>query len=121
MKPLSERFGTTDPACCLVCRRRAASLGVLRNKRPPILWICDDPICIKHGSKVANMSQKQLDAYEKKARRIASEEAGEYLEQIGITDLAKLSEDQWITFNEKIIIGFERAMRDVIASGEAPF
>jgi hypothetical protein len=97
------------------------AIGTMKSKKPPILWVCDDPICIANCQKVANMGQKQLDAYERKARRIASEEAGEYLDQIGKTDLAKLTETEWVTFNEKIILGFERAMRDVIASGEAPF
>lgn len=121
MKSLAERFGTPDPACCVVCRRHAIAIGTMKNKKPPILWVCDDPICVKHGAKVVNMSQKQLDAYERKARRIASDEAGEYLDQLGKTDLAKLSETEWVTFNEKIIFGFERAMREVISSGEAPF
>lgn len=121
MKTLAERFGTPDPACCMVCRRHAIAVGTMKAKKPPILWVCDDPICIRHGSKVANMSAKQFDAYEKKARRLASEEAGEYLDQLGKTDLAKLTETEWITFNEKIITGFERNMRELIASGEAPF
>jgi hypothetical protein len=125
VKTLADRFATPDPACCMVCRRRALPYGTIkkgdRSRDLQIYWLCDDPKCIQLGQKVLTMPAKKLDAYERKARQIASDEAGEYLDQLGKTDLAKLSETEWITFNEKIIFGFERAMRDVISSGEAPF
>lgn len=121
MKSLAERFGTPDPACCMVCRRHAYAIGTTKGNKLPIYWLCDDPACLKFGKTVLNMAAKKLDMYEQKALRLAGEEAGEYLDQIGKSDLAKLTEPEWHNFCEKMLTGYERNMRDIIASGEAPF
>lgn len=122
MKTLADRFATPDPACCMICRRHAWAIGVTKSKNVlPIYWLCDDPTCLKFGRKVLNMPQKKLDAFEKKALRLAGDEAGQYLEQIGKTDLSKLDEPEWHQFCEKMLTAFERNMREIIESGEAPF
>ncbi|MCW5678437.1 MAG: hypothetical protein KIT65_10885 [Xanthobacteraceae bacterium] len=122
MKSLSERFATPEPACCMVCRRRAVPYGVPSKRNVvPIYWLCDDPVCIKVGRKVRDMPAKKLDFYEKKALRLAGEEAGQYLDQLGKTDLSKLDEPEWHQFCEKMLTGYERNMREIIESGEAPF
>jgi hypothetical protein len=47
--------------------------------------------------------------------------AGAYLDEIGKTDIAMLSGDEWREFLRRIIVGFEQAMRRKILENEAPF
>ena len=44
------------------------------------------------------------------AIRSASEPAGQYLESIGKTDLAKLEFDEWMTFLECVCTAFQNEM-----------
>ena len=67
------------------------------------------------------MPQEQLDAYEIGAAFEAGATAGSYLDEIGITDLARLDRDQWREFLRRIVVGFEQAMRRKILENEAPF
>lgn len=50
----------------------------------------------------------------------ASDEGGKYLESIGITDLAKMSEDQWMTFIETVVRAFEEK-RSELWGNQPPF
>ena len=67
------------------------------------------------------MPQETLDAHEIGAALEAGAEAGGYLEQIGKTDLAALSGDEWREFLRRIVVGFEQVMRRKILNGEPPF
>ena len=67
------------------------------------------------------MPNRILDAYEIGAALEAGAEAGVYLEEVGTTDLAKLTSDEWREFLRRLYVGFERVMRRKILSDEAPF
>ena len=47
----------------------------------------------------------------------ASEPAGSYLERIGKSDMATLSEDEWMCFIETIVVAFQLSM----AASYAPY
>jgi hypothetical protein len=51
----------------------------------------------------------------------AGNEAGRYLDQIGVTDMAKLTDAEWREFLRRVIVAFEHSLRDKILSGVAPF
>jgi hypothetical protein len=125
------RFATKEPTVCAVCRRHAVCLGyVPHSKRPgsrwsnpcgPTIWLCDHEGCHAAGKRVYSMPQETLDAHEIGAALEAGAEAGGYLEQIGKTDLAALSGDEWREFLRRIVVGFEQVMRRKILNGEPPF
>jgi len=117
---LSSRFATREPTLCAVCRRHAVWLGYHRRQRAPV-WLCDDGGCHAAARKVYAMPQQVLDAYEAIAAREAGDLAGRYLNEIGITDLARLDSDQWREFLRLVITGFEQIMRRKILNNEAPF
>lgn len=50
-----------------------------------------------------------------------SEPAGAYLEKIGKTDLATMTQDQWMNFLEVVCTAFSDSMMAAAASGEPPF
>jgi hypothetical protein len=116
-----RRFATKEPTCCGVCRRRAWSIAYAPNTRAPLLWLCDETNCISLGKTVYNMAQKDLDAFELIALNEAGHDAGGYLDEIGVTDLAQLEPEQWITFLKRVQLGFEKHLREKLLSHAAPF
>jgi archaellum component FlaD/FlaE len=50
-----------------------------------------------------------------------SDPAGAYLENIGKTDLATMSQDEWMNFLEVVCTAFSDKMMELAASGEPPF
>lgn len=118
---LANRFATKEPTACAVCRRHAAWIGYHGGKRSPIVWLCDDNGCHAAAKKVYAMPQSILDAYEIGAVLEAGAGAGKYLEEIGVTDLAKLDAGQWREFLRRIVTSYEHALRRKILENEPPF
>jgi hypothetical protein len=115
------RFATKEPTVCAVCRRRAMWLGFAPYNRSPIAWLCDDGRCHAVARKVYAMPDQILDALEQDAAFEAGAEAAGYLEEVGTTDLAKLSETEWREFLRRLVVGFENILRRKILDHEAPF
>jgi hypothetical protein len=109
----AERFATEDPALCAVCRRSSVGLAypINHNGETKLAWLCDDAVCHKVARKACNMPRKQLDYYETRAARAAIDEAGPYLDSIGKTDLATLTEVEIAEFCRVFITAFEMSMR----------
>ena len=118
---LAHRFATREPTLCAVCHRHTVWIGYCRRQRSPVIWLCDDSGCHAAAKEVFAMPQGHLDAYEIGAALEAGAVAGEYLEEIGTTDLAELTAEQWREFLRRIVVGFEHALRRKILENEAPF
>jgi hypothetical protein len=118
---ITNRFATKEPTACAVCHRHAVWLGYYLRHRGPVIWLCDNNDCHAAAKKVYAMPQPTLDAYEIGAVLEAGATAGDYLEEIGRTDLATLTPDQWREFLRRIVVGFEQTMRRKILNNEAPF
>ena len=56
---------------------------------------------------------QDIQPHERKALEYAAEQAGEYLESIGLTDLADMSEEQWHTFIEVVSMNFIQKRREL--------
>jgi hypothetical protein len=128
---IASRFATKQPTVCTVCRRRAVWLGYVPHyrvpgsrfsqPRGPTIWLCDDSRCHAAAKKVYHMPNPMLDAYEIGAALEAAADAGAFLEEIGKTDLALLSGDEWREFLRRMYTGFEHVMRRKILGDEPPF
>jgi hypothetical protein len=116
-----RRFATKEPTLCAVCRRRAEWLGYNNGGRSAVIWLCNEDDCIAAGKVIYNMPQQMLDAYEATALLEAGDKAGGYLDEIGITDLARLDRDQWREFLRRIVVGYEEVLRRKILNNEGPF
>jgi hypothetical protein len=66
------------------------------------------------------MPQARFDEFERKALLAGGERAGEYLDGVGVTDLAKLQPEEWQQFLERVLGGYSERMRE-FAEGRAPF
>lgn len=118
MKPLN------NPESCFICRRRAAGIGVSRRGNFRNLstfgWLCEE--CgTALARKAYDMPDKEFDVFEQRAAVNAGSAAGAYLDQIGKTDLAQLSEAEWSVFCITMIRSFGEAIRAEVASGKPPF
>ena len=58
------------------------------------------------------MTSSELDAIEHEAMIQGGEAAGNYLDEIGETDLAKLSREQWLEFLRRLLTGYECTLRN---------
>ena len=70
-----------------------------------------------------NGVQLMIDKTPEETRAIregASHNAGEYLESIGKTDLATLTQEEWFTMLEVAVTGYQDCLR-WIEMGEPPF
>lgn len=114
------RFGTKVPTICAVCHRHAWWIGYAPTPRSALIWCCN--VCCRHREswKVYKMNAAELDACEKMATGLAGEEAGAYLDELGKTDLATLTQEEWQTFLSRIVTGFEKYMQKIIYGGNEP-
>jgi len=64
------------------------------------------------------MPRKILDAHELGAMLEAGTIAGGYLEELEITDLAKLDPEQWREFLRQLLTGYEVVLRRKILNDE---
>ena len=67
------------------------------------------------------MSAEQFDEYELGAMLEAGRDAGGYLDEIGKTDLALLSDEEWREFLFRLLTGYEQALRQKLINDEPPF
>jgi hypothetical protein len=65
------------------------------------------------------MPSSVLDAFEAAAALEAAAEAGRYLEEVGTTDLARLTDWEWREFLRRMFTGFEQSLRRKILDHEA--
>jgi len=117
------RRATPIPTFCAICRRHAVALGYAPPKqhRAPPIWLCDDEYCHAAAARTYAMPGPMLDAYELAAMLEAGGIAAEYLEQLGITDIAKLNPDTWREFLRRLLTSYEHVLRRKILSDESTF
>jgi hypothetical protein len=113
------RFATTEPTACMVCR--PAPCGSDLRRITEVRSLCDDVGCHRVARSVYKMPDVILDALEQGAAFEAGVDAAGYLEEIGTTDLAKLSETEWREFLRRLIVGFEQVLRRKNLEKHPPF
>lgn len=119
---------TTDPiGTCFICKRRHDNLGFTTNsKTNPIKWLCWECLDDTHNGirsklpKVYHMPKRQLDEFEARALEDGGNAGGEYLDSIGKTDLATLTEEEWATFWRLGFVAYSDSMREIV-SREVPW
>lgn len=100
------------PLDCFLCRRSA--VAKLKNGKDVCLNCSYVPGVVEFSSQPKNV-------WEQYAIVEAGQKAGTYLDKIGKSDLAELSEEQWIEFLHTFVDSFGSSVRKQIISGKAPF
>lgn len=104
-----------EPADCSVCHRAAEGLGIGNDKNPR--WLCKE--CLLLASDIRRC--RSLNAFEVLALADAGADGGEYLDSLGRTDLADLTEHEYRDYVRKVVLGFGASLRKQIREGSAPF
>lgn len=118
---------TRKPDCCCVCGRRACwrpldgQVVVMELKRSAAFWLCADTRCADTISELIDMDDELRDVVELHAIGDGGEAGGSYLDEIGETDLAKLTEDQFRTFVARVLAGYAAGVRRQAMKVEIPF
>lgn len=114
---------------CAICKRRHHNLGYAPNDRAPIKWVCKECLYTKVITaggeqplikKVYHMPRRELDHYEEQALEAGGNAGGEYLDELGKTDLAALEDYEWREFLRRVFVGYADGMRK-LAAGEVPY
>jgi len=105
---------------CGVCRRRAVGIGYAPDAEKPVLWLCDDPECIATAQKSYAMKQENFTRLESLAAGKGGAAGGAYLDQIGKTDLASLTAEEWHEFCRRVVAGYRVALATDLKD-EIPF
>ena len=112
---------------CFICKRRHDNLGYSPDeRRSPVKWLCWECLDDTHNGvrsklpKVYHMPRKTLDDYERRALEDGGNAGGEYLDEIGKTDLANLKPEEWAAFLSRVLTGYADSMREIV-SKEVPF
>lgn len=101
------------PPLCAVCRRIEAGVGWAprgRGRPGRIVFTCAADIDL--GEAVGMKRRDEMAVIEREALRAGGDRAGQFLDGLGRTDLAKLSEEEWATFLEHVLDGYGEAVRE---------
>jgi hypothetical protein len=112
MSGVVPRAWEPHAAMCAVCRRSYRGLGWFNPKIPgsPVLRACS-PECVN----IIERRQGMIDPtqHELEAMIEASQAAGEFIESIGITDLAEWSGDDWTRLIEAVVTTYTDKLREL--------
>ncbi len=109
-----------EDAVCGCCGRAATGFGYAPKVGQTVLWVCDDPECLQIAKDSYTMKQEKFSRIESLAAQKGGDEGGAYLDQIGKSDLATLTIDEWCELNRRIVAGYRRALKSDLKN-EAPF
>lgn len=112
---LQQFFGT-----CFICTRRHDNLAHAPYQRAPLKWVCWPCLTVVDIKKAYHMPTRQLDQYERQALEDGGNAGGAYLDEIGKTDLAELTELEWATFWRTGFAAYTESMRKIV-SREIPY
>lgn len=105
---------------CASCARPAVGYGIVAKYQDQVLWCCGEPDCFVVTQDTYTMQPREFGRIDQIATIKAGEAAGEYLDSIGKSDLAELTEAEWNTFLLTVVGEYRFALHETLR-GEAPF
>lgn len=102
---------------CFICKRRHDNLAHSPYQRAPLKWVCWPCLTAVDIKKAYHM---RLDPYEEQALEDGGNAGGAYLDEIGKTDLAELTAEEWAKLWRTGFAAYTESMRDIV-SREVPF
>jgi hypothetical protein len=101
------------------CRREAHGFYYQRHLGDRQIWCCSMrclDIAFERQGHMIDPTNHEIAAIQ-----AASQPAGEYIEELGETDMATWSNDQWMGFLETVITAYTDEMGRLSKNGDPPF
>lgn len=120
----TETHAATDQALlCVVCHGEASGLAVVDRFGSITYRVCDDPRCCDTAKRWAAVGGAAHDftPYEREAMANAGRIAGKRLAAGGVTDMAKLSKEQWQGHINAVVLTYRSELQRIVADNYPPF
>lgn len=105
---------------CGVCRRRDRGIATKANSK--LIWVCDDPECLDIATRSGGMKQQDFDTLEAEAACVGAGDAmGAFLDEIGVTDMARMSHEQWAEMCKRGAAGYRAHLKKLVDENAIPF
>ena len=111
---------TIAPAPCVICRRASTGIGFHDRSARPEVWAS---FCSMECSEVYMVARRKkigLTQDEANAAQIGGKLAGQYLEQIGKSDMMTMTRPEWARFCHILIEGYTAELQRQ-ADSKVPF
>jgi len=103
------------PILCAVCGAQGGPVTVGGH------LCCGDPRCVAGALHWVNVGYPGGTHYEREAIRLGGRAGGKFLQEVGQTDMAKLSREQWETFLVRILPTYRTELRRLGEENAPPF
>src|SRR5678816_2351400 len=101
--------------CALCLHEIRAGFGYSPTPEAPIVWT-DSALCVELIARTPDMTKN-----EEAALKQAGRAAGEYLDELGETDLAELTEEQYQTFLRTLFETYSETLVELAGGNKPPF
>lgn len=96
-----------------MCRNAEQGAGVSVGRA--VIWLCNEDIGLGRAVKVARRNGV-LGRFEREAMIAAGDKAGQWLDDLGRTDLATLNREEWLTFLETFLDAYGASIREKLGA-----
>ena len=113
MPAMMSRFRTEDEqgGLCPCCRvRQTVSIRYHPKSGMPYIWLCENIKCMEAKERIYAMSDRDYEENVEKALWIGGQAGGAYLDKIGKTDLATLTNEEYLIYLKTILRHMEEEM-----------
>lgn len=100
---------------CAVCARPAAGIGYHPRLNDPMIYFCEDVQCFDARKVVYGLiTSGEIKQITDMATSLAGNAGGQYLDQIGKTDVAVMEPGEWQEFIGKICATYHAELQRII-------
>jgi hypothetical protein len=113
--PAEKPKAATGPMLCAVCGAQAGPVIVGGHV------CCADPRCTAVALHWVNVGYPGGTFYEREAIRLGGKAGGKFLQEVGQTDMARLTRAQWEEFLVRILTTYRAELRRLGEENAPPF
>lgn len=111
----------TDQLICAVCAGEANGVAIV-DRHGSVRWrLCGDPMCADIAKRWNDRGEIATTPYENEAVTNAGRKAGKHLVALGVTDMARLSREEWAGFVSLIVSEYRSEVSRLASEQGPPF
>lgn len=102
------------PTECACCSQPSNWVGWRPKPGMPFLFFCENLGCQAQAERLYAMTESEFSDINNFSIWDGAVKGGEYLDSIGVTDIAKMSQEQFFELGKAIVTGYQDAIRERI-------